>query len=136
MRKLGGLVVIAFCLSIVAVPAVATSTTTYVTYNCKAVKKEPAKIVFACADYGYYVDHLTWSSWSTTKAVGRGVFHMNDCKPNCASGHFHSRKGTLVLQKTMTCPKIHKTVFKHAEATYDKAWNGKKKQSSPLFCPI
>ena len=96
----------------------------------------PRQIIVACGHGDFYVTGLAWSRWGTLSADATGVGHMNDCKPDCASGTFHSRKGTLVLQYTMLCPKAHRKVFKHAEAIYDKPWNGVKKTSTKMFCPI
>jgi hypothetical protein len=33
---------------------------------------------------------MRWSQWSTTKAVGTGIYYLNGCTPNCAKGRFYS----------------------------------------------
>ena len=109
---------------------------TYVTHDCLHVKREPAKIMFACADGGYYVDHLRWGYWYPKKARARGIFHFNDCDPTCAGGTFHTRRGTLRLRYRLWCPDIHKYVFRHAWATYDRPWDGRSGEDFKLYCPL
>jgi len=33
--------------------------------------------------------HADWNRWGRRSAGGTGTFVVNDCKPDCASGHFH-----------------------------------------------
>jgi hypothetical protein len=72
--------------------------------SCKDGRQRPTRIVFACADFGLYVDHLRWSSWGGRVAVGRGVYHFNDCVPACVSGHFHTLGATVRLFTRRACP--------------------------------
>src|SRR3954470_5947593 len=74
------------------------------TQSCSSGRPRPTRIVFACADFGLYVDHLRWSSWGGRVAVGRGIYHFNDCDPACVSGHFHMLGATLHLFTRRTCP--------------------------------
>ena len=69
--------------------------------DCKAPSLEPSEIVLTCADYGWILEDLHWSSWTPTQATAVGTFIYNDCNPNCAAGHFHSVPGTRV---TLTAP--------------------------------
>ena len=32
------------------------------------------------------LEHMTWSSWTGTSAVGTGMEHLEDCSPTCAGG--------------------------------------------------
>jgi hypothetical protein len=32
------------------------------------------------------LDKMTWSTWSTTEAVGTGTYKLDGCNPNCAAG--------------------------------------------------
>jgi hypothetical protein len=59
---------------------------------------------------------LHWSKWNKQKAVGSGGNWLNDCKPNCAAGHFHGFPVTLQL----TQPKViaGKDVFTRMLVTY------------------
>jgi hypothetical protein len=65
----------------------------------------PASIVIACGDANFYVDHLRWKSWGAGGATATGTAHRNDCKPNCAAGHFHASPVTVRLSRVVTCVK-------------------------------
>lgn len=65
----------------------------------------PAEVVFACADANFYADHLHWSSWGPKTAAAIGQGHQNDCKPNCAAGHFHTFPIRVSLSHVVTCVK-------------------------------
>jgi hypothetical protein len=109
---------------------------TYVSWNCLHVRQTPKSILLACADAGWYVNHLTWGLWGTNRASGRGVFHQNDCKPSCAGGSFHSRRGRIVLSTRIWCKRVHKFVFSRAVITYDRPLLGRKRTKTYLFCPF
>jgi hypothetical protein len=48
------------------------------------------QIVLACADVNTVAENIVWSSWAPDTAVGSGDIKANDCKPDCADGHFHT----------------------------------------------
>ncbi|MFE1289890.1 hypothetical protein [Streptomyces sp. NPDC058751] len=50
----------------------------------------PAEFVLACGDGNSRLVSLHWSHWNQKSAVARGVNMVNDCKPYCAAGKFHS----------------------------------------------
>lgn len=87
----------------------------------------PASIVVACADANFYVDHLHWTSWGSQAAVGVGTGHRNDCKPNCAAGHFHSFPLHVRLSHVVTCVKGRREF-----ARID--WTGRAKGDETLPC--
>jgi hypothetical protein len=60
---------------------------------------KPRALQLACADGNERLATLKWKLWSTSKAVGGGTLYVNDCAPDCASGHFHSYKASVVLTK-------------------------------------
>jgi hypothetical protein len=109
---------------------------TYVTDDCFHVRVRPRSIMFACADGGYYVDHLRWSRWRVQRAAGNGLFHQNDCVPNCAGGSFHHREGTITLMGRLRCPDIDRFVFARAVVVYDRPLLGRKTTRFRLFCPL
>jgi hypothetical protein len=119
-------------------PSVSAKRVTYVAApDCRHLRIEPSKILFACADGGYYADHLHWSSWEVKRAVGRGVFHVNDCDPSCAGGTFHKRKGKIVLTKRTHCHEENKYSFDKATITYDKPYNGERRETvTRIACPL
>ena len=65
--------------------------------EARAVQRPPA-IVFACGDGNFYATGLRWSRWTQTGATASGIGHQNDCRPNCAAGHFHTYP--LVVRQT------------------------------------
>src|SRR3569833_453074 len=66
-------------------------------------RARPKSLVVACADANFSIDHIRWSGWTRTRAVGTGTAHENDCKPNCAAGHFHAFPITVRLSKVVHC---------------------------------
>ncbi|WP_218183962.1 hypothetical protein [Streptomyces sp. PKU-EA00015] len=50
----------------------------------------PREFLIACGDGNSGLTELTWSSWGPTSAVATGLNVVNDCKPYCAAGTFHS----------------------------------------------
>lgn len=69
-------------------------------YTCddKTVLK-PADYVLACGDGNASLDGVAWTSWTNSKAVGVGTYRANDCEPFCAVGHFHSYRGSVVMDQ-------------------------------------
>jgi hypothetical protein len=62
----------------------------YVVLNCEfKAQVKPGTYVLACADNGIGLQNLHWTSWTAKLASGYGTEWENDCKPNCAEGHFH-----------------------------------------------
>jgi hypothetical protein len=110
---------------------------TAITHNCQDFKVKPSRILFACGDGNYYATSLRWSSWATRKAQGRGVFHFNDCDPDCAGGTFHRRAGDIVVKKLLLCSEDDGIyVFKRAHITYDEPYTDVRTVSLKLFCPL
>ncbi|MEW2162742.1 hypothetical protein AB0912_07045 [Streptomyces sp. NPDC007084] len=50
----------------------------------------PADFILACGDGNSRLVSLHWSRWDQKGAVAEGVNAVNDCKPYCAAGTFHS----------------------------------------------
>jgi hypothetical protein len=65
--------------------------------NCTSPSFEPTAIRVTCADDGWNLTDLTWTSWTSTSATGTGTLVYNDCKPSCVAGHFHQVPGTQVV---------------------------------------
>ncbi len=42
-----------------------------------------------CADGNALLKRAHWKWWGQRSAGGAATFVANDCKPNCAAGHFH-----------------------------------------------
>ncbi len=50
-------------------------------------------------DGSLYVTGMHWTRWDDRRAVGRGLAHVNDCKPDCADGHYATYRVTVHLAK-------------------------------------
>lgn len=50
----------------------------------------PADFILACGDGNSRLASLHWKRWDASAAVGKGINAVNDCKPYCAAGRFHS----------------------------------------------
>jgi hypothetical protein len=109
---------------------------TFTVSDCRHVEIRPVRIMFACADGGYYVNSLEWQRWQLFRAAGRGLFHQNDCLPSCAEGTFHARRGRITLRRRMWCPDANRFVFRHATVVYDRPLLGQAGTSFRLFCPL
>jgi hypothetical protein len=55
-------------------------------------------------DGSAYVRAVSWSSWTSSSALGRGSYGQDDCSPDCATGRFHYAPTLIVLsQPRMKC---------------------------------
>jgi hypothetical protein len=118
-------------------PALARHRGTFVTYDCLHVKMQPGRIMFACADGNYYARRLHWSMWHVRRAAGSGVFHFNDCKPDCANGTFHTRTGNIRLRNRIWCKRERRYVFNVAHIRYDKPWHHSRRTTvRGIGCPL
>ena len=48
-------------------------------------------------DGSLFIGDMRWTAWDDRNAVGSGVAHVNDCKPDCADGHYSSYHVTVRL---------------------------------------
>ncbi len=48
----------------------------------------PSSISLACADDNLGVEHLSWSTWGSSRAAGHGSLWLNLCDPSCALGKY------------------------------------------------
>ena len=106
------------------------------TNDCRHLRIKPRSIIFACGEGNFYVDQLQWRNRGARRAAARGVFHFNDCAPNCAKGRFHKRRGSLVISERRWCSGARKFVFRRAKVTYARSWRGRRQFSIRLTCPL
>lgn len=94
--------------------------------DCGELAKKPADLVLACADANTMLTEMTWTGWSNKRAVGKGVYEANDCKPTCVEGTFRSYPARIIL----TAPKTQSgaRVFTKATISFTKAKPGKSKR--------
>jgi hypothetical protein len=103
--------------------------------NCHHLQVRPRSIVFACADGGFYVRRLTWSSWDRDRAVGRGVFHQNSCRPSCAEGTFHVATGTIHLSHRIRCADRDRSIFRRVAIRFDRPLLHRDHVAFRVICP-
>jgi hypothetical protein len=100
MKRFAPIAAVLVIASIVAASALAGSGhKTYAPKDCTRPLVRPSRIVFACADFGAYIDKLHWGHWGGHKARGSGSFREKDCTPSCASGHFKTYHADIRLRK-------------------------------------
>jgi hypothetical protein len=92
--------------------------TTYVAAECGRLRIAPELIEFGCTG-GLYVDHLTWFRWRRFRAAGGGLFHMNDCRPSCAEGTYHTEWGHIWLRNRARCEPSGRFAFQHVRIRYE-----------------
>lgn len=120
-------------LAVLAVPAAAiaagSSGKVYVT-NCTKASYKPKRLDLACDGTNLLTD-LKWTSWSSSRASGKGTDSLNTCTPDCANGKRHKLAATVTLSKPASCPGVKRKIFKHVVVEA----KGKKKQTIKLACP-
>ncbi|HEY6495240.1 MAG TPA: hypothetical protein VIZ43_18345 [Trebonia sp.] len=64
---------------------------TFVLWDCEGSPQvEPSSYVLACGDGNSGLTGMHWTTWRPEDAAGTGAEYLNDCTPNCATGHFHN----------------------------------------------
>ncbi len=70
-------------------PAAGAAHPRVVVFNCTGQPQiRPGSFVLTCADSNSYLTGLSWSGWTAGAALGTGTWHINNCTPDCAHGHF------------------------------------------------
>jgi hypothetical protein len=97
-------------------PALAVSSTGTIlaTQGCTVGVQRPKSIVFACGDFGAFVNKIHWRTWGGSTAVGTGIYTVQTCTPNCAMGGTNSVSATIRLSKTGACPGKHHKYYRRA----------------------
>jgi hypothetical protein len=62
------------------------------TWDCEVPVQKPDTIMLTCADGGWMVHSITWSSWGIGGAQGTGIFREKLCEPSCAEGKVAEEK--------------------------------------------
>jgi hypothetical protein len=60
--------------------------TDVLTWDCESAEYKPESITLTCADGGWSIQAITWTTWTDKGAEGTGTWRENLCKPNCADG--------------------------------------------------
>lgn len=56
------------------------------TFSCEILSARPIEVTTSCADFGTAISKIEWKTWTANGAAGIGIYVINDCDPNCASG--------------------------------------------------
>lgn len=138
LSRVTRLVRIAVLVAALALPAAALAATggRVLVGNCNAAQYKPKQIELACGDGSNYLAKLKWKSWAATKATGGGIDEINDCTPDCVSGHFHAYPVSVTLSKPISCNGRSHKLFGRIALVYGSKHPGTKRTAGgPLFCP-
>ena len=81
-----------------AAPAKAAVGPRYVVLNCSQKPEvKPVNFTSACADNGFGVANMHWTSWTSHLASGYGTLYENDNYPNHAEGRVYRVPALIVL---------------------------------------
>ena len=83
----------------------------YVTDCGIGLSQKPDLVTLACADGGIAISGISWSTWSSATAFGKGTYHANDCDPDCASGKLSNIPSTVTLSKPLIDKQSRKLFF-------------------------
>lgn len=70
---------------------------TRVISSCSSAHYKPKSYVLTCADGYTQIKHVTYASWTSSGAEGKGKYVYNTCKPYCAAGTFKHHPVTFSL---------------------------------------
>ncbi|MFI6405981.1 hypothetical protein [Streptomyces sp. NPDC050548] len=125
--------VVTVCAAALLAPAVGTSSAAPATVHAQPVAQRqpavpvlvdclwhpevrPADFMLACGDGNSRLASLRWTAWNANSATATGVNWVNDCKPYCAAGKFHSFPVTVRLDSAQTW-KRHPQLRQYGEIT-------------------
>jgi hypothetical protein len=81
-----------------AAPVDAPAASTYAVFNCSQKPEiRPVDFTSACADNGFGVTRMRWSSWTSHSAVGYDTVYENDDYPDHAEGSIHRVRARIIL---------------------------------------
>ena len=71
--------------------------------GCTGHAYRPSRVTLACGDGNLYATGISYRTYGQSVARASARIHLNDCIPNCATGRFHSYRGTLSLRDIVRC---------------------------------
>jgi hypothetical protein len=80
----------------------------------RGLHEEPNLIIFACADVGYYVSDIHWTSWRGRHAYGSGTATAKTCIPFCAAGGTDSFPVSLKAGRLKRCAEPRNGFYHYA----------------------
>ena len=94
----------------------------------------PEEIVLACGDGNFSLEGLRWHTWGAAIATAAGTVHENDCKPNCAAGHFHDYPVTVTASRLKTCAGVRRQYTRVAWRFIGRPPGGQVADAMTLSC--
>ena len=104
--------------------------------DCFHGSVRPHRMTLACADNGFRARRLVWSHWGRRRAVGEGIFLMNDCDPGCAARTFHRRTGRILLSDPRVCEELNAYAFMSGTVVFDEPFQGRTFDAIDPGCPF
>jgi hypothetical protein len=138
MHNLGRLLRICVFIGVFAVPAVAPAApgpNTVYAITCLQETFKPKQITVACGDGAVRVSKLKWTSWSTTQAQASGVYQVDRCNPDCASGATQSFPVKITLSRPKACPGHKHKAFGRLSYTFGSKRPKPTPRHTSLPCP-
>jgi hypothetical protein len=137
LTRLALLIATAVVLAAASAAAIAATTSGRVLVpGCLKAHFKPTQLMLGC-DGSNYLKGLKWTKWTHKHATATAIDEVDDCQPDCATGHFHAYPVAVAVSRPRTCPKLTHKVFRHIVLTYaNQHPPGGRIQSGPLFCPI
>ena len=71
-------------------------------FSCETITARPTEVTTSCADFGTSISNIEWKTWTATGAAGKGIYLVNNCDPNCASGKVFQSPVTVNLDGLYT----------------------------------
>jgi hypothetical protein len=69
-------------------------------------------------DGSWFLSGLKWTAWNGTEAIGTGVSNLDNCIPNCATGHWTKENAVVVFWRPATIH--HQNTFTRITALYPR----------------
>ena len=71
--------------------------------RCFDQKIAPVRVIITCGDGGVIAHDLVWSNWGAEQAHATGMFSVNTCDPDCATGGREEYPVELVADRLRDC---------------------------------
>jgi hypothetical protein len=70
--------------------------------NDFGLRYQPTKLIYT-SDGSSYVDHLRYRTYGAATASAVGIDRVDDCKPSCAGGTYHSIRRRVTFWRIARC---------------------------------
>jgi hypothetical protein len=119
---------------VLAAPAGAADDTGLRVYVSNCIKQvyQPKTITLACADAGFVVNKIRYSSYGAKRAAGTGTAVINTCDPSCVAGKDVRYPARIALSRVTQCGDSYQ--FRSVRVTFtNKIPKGYKRTYSQRF---